>query len=426
MRRLAVLLALAAAAGAAQNAATSEDAQGRPASDEQISLSVALAESGTSPPDFIRALETHLQKFPETERRAEMEEAIAKTAMEMDDRRRIIEYGERVIARGPSDPKLLERVTRELLEGDDKARSERALKYARQYEKLLLEAKDKEPPNMLTPGGWMEEVERGLGRAYVLQARATGNLGNAGVALELARRSYAVYPNAESAREIGRWLVRSGNDSQAVAHYADAFTIPDPRQDASDLAADRARLGELYRKLHGGSEQGLGEIVLAAYDRTTALIGERRLRLKQLDPNLGLTNPMEFTLKGLDGGTLKMQSLAGKVVVMDFWATWCAPCRAQHPLYEEVKKRFRGRDDVVFLSINADENRAGVQKFLEENNWDKRVYFDSGLVAALRITSIPTAILINRRGELHSRMAGFVPSRFAGLLAERIELALAE
>ncbi|MGE5487847.1 MAG: thioredoxin-like domain-containing protein [bacterium] len=426
MRRLAVLLALAAAAGAAQNAANSEDAQGGPATDEQTSLSIALAESGTSPPDFIRALETHLRKFPETERRAEMEEAIAKTAMEMNDRRRIIEYGQRVIARGPTDPKLLERVTRELLEGDDKASSERALKYARQYETMLLEAKDQEPPKTVSLGDWMEEVERGLGRAYVLQARATGNLGNTGEALELARKSYAVYPNAESAREIGRWLVRSGNEAQAVAHFADAFAIPDSRQRDSDRAADRARLGELYRKLHGGSEQGLGELVLAAYDRTTALIGERRLRLKQLDPNLGLTNPMEFTLKGLDGGTLKMQSLAGKVVVMDFWATWCVPCRAQHPLYEEVKKQFSGRDDVVFLSINADDDRSGVQRFLEENNWDKRVYFESGLVSALRISSIPTAILINRRGELHSRMAGFIPSRFAAMLAERIELALAE
>lgn len=426
MRRLAVLLALAAAAGAAQNAATSEDAQGGAAADEQKSLSVALAESGTSPPDFIRALETHLIKFPKTGRRAEMEEAIAKTAMEMDDRRRIIEYGERVIARGPSDPKLIERVSRELLEGEDKARSERALKYARHYEKLLLEAKDKKPSETLSPADWLEEVERGLGRAYVLQARAAGNLGRAGEALELARRSFATYPNAESAREIGRWLARSGSESEAVAHYADAFTIPDPRQDAADRAADRAQLGELYRRLHGGSEQGLGEIVLAAYDRTTALIAERRLRMKQLDPNLGLTNPMEFTLRGLDGGTLAMPSLKGKVVIMDFWATWCGPCRAQHPLYEEVKQRFRGRDDVVFLSINTDENRAGVPKFLEENHWDKRVYLDSGLTAALRISSIPTAILINRRGEIHSRMAGFVPSRFAGLLTERINQALAE
>ena len=117
---------------------------------------------------------------------------------------------------------------------------------------------------------------------------------------------------------------------------------------------------------------------------------------------------------------------SSSMVFVDFWATWCVPCRAQHPLYEEVKKQFSGRDDVVFLSINADDDRSGVQRFLEENNWDKRVYFESGLVSALRISSIPTAILINRRGELHSRMAGFIPSRFAAMLAERIELALAE
>jgi thiol-disulfide isomerase/thioredoxin len=148
--------------------------------------------------------------------------------------------------------------------------------------------------------------------------------------------------------------------------------------------------------------------------------------MKQLDPNAQLSNPMEFTLTGLQGDKLAMASLKGKVVILDFWATWCGPCRVQHPLYGKVKERFQGRDDVVFLSVNTDENRGVVAGFLEDNGWDKRVYFDDGLGAALRISSIPTTVLINKSGDIHSRMNGFIPDRFVDMLTERIRQALGE
>jgi len=101
--------------------------------------------------------------------------------------------------------------------------------------------------------------------------------------------------------------------------------LHDSRFHARDFerASDRAHLGELYLKLKG-SETGLGDLVLEAYDRTAALVAGRQSELRQLDPNAHLSDPMQFTLTGLEGGKLALSSLRGKVVVLDFWATCAA------------------------------------------------------------------------------------------------------
>jgi len=411
------------AAAPLQATSQSRDRKGADQSEKEA-LDEALSEAGSTP-DIIQALEAHLAKYPKSERRADIERALAKAAMDTGDERRIILYGERVLKAQPDDLQLLERVARALLANEpDKAASERALDYAKRYEAGIREVEKDGAPSR-GRAGWREEVDRGLGRALVLQCRAEGELGSTAEAIELARRSYAIYPDAEAARELGRQLEKAGKYEEAVERYADAFSIPDERNKDTDRAADRARMGGLYRKLKG-SEAGLGDLILAAYDRTAAQVAERKLRLKQLDPNAGLTNPMDFTLSGVAGDKLALASLKGKVVVMDFWATWCGPCRRQHPLYEKVMAKFESRPEVVFLSVNTDEDRSGVAGFLKENGWDQPAYYEDGLSSTLRISSIPTTILIDKRGEIASRMNGYDPARFVDLLTERIQQALAQ
>jgi thiol-disulfide isomerase/thioredoxin len=395
-----------------------------PASDEAQQLSQAVSEAGNSPVDFVRVLERHLAKYPNSPRRNEIERALVKAAIETKDDKRIVEYGERVLAREPNDVQILDKVIRALLVTDAADTSERALKYARRYEDTLRQTRAQPPPGHLSEAQWHEEVDKGLGRVLACEARATGNLGKIDEAIALARRGYETYPSAESAREIGRWLARAGKNQEAIAPYADAFAIPDSRNTDNDRAKDRAELGDIYRKVYG-SEKGLGDIVLEAYDRTTGLLAARRLRLRQDDPNAQAGSVLDFTISGVDGAKLPISSLKGKAVVFDFWATWCGPCRMQHPLYEQVKQRFHDSPDVVFLSINADDDRDLVSPFLNENHWDrKQVYFEDGLSRVLAITSMPTTIVLDRRGQVVSRMNGFVPGRFVDMLSDRIRDAL--
>jgi len=420
--RLAGAFFLLAALGWTQDAPPKAPAD--PASAEAQQLSQAVSEAGNSPVDLIRVLERHLAKYPDTTRRSEIERVLVKAAIETKDDKRVIEYGERVLAREPKDAQILDKVVRALLVTDARDTSERALKYARQYEEQLRQTGSQPAPGHMSQAQWQEEVDKGLGRVLACEARATGNLGKIGDAIALARRGYETYPSAESARETGRWLVRAGQDQEALGPYADAFAIPDSRNTNTDRAKDRAQLGDIYRKLYG-SEKGLGDIILEAYDRTTGLLEARRLRLRHNDPNAQASNVLEFTISGVDGAKLPIASLKGKAVVFDFWATWCGPCRVQHPLYEQVKQRFRDSPEVVFLSINTDEEREVVLPFLKENHWEpQQVYFEDGLSRVLAINSMPTTIVLDRHGEVISRMNGFVPERFVDMLSDRIKDAL--
>jgi thiol-disulfide isomerase/thioredoxin len=391
---------------------------------EQKDLSASLSEAGNSPLEFARALEQHLAKYPDSPQRDDMIRSLVKASIEGNDKRRILLWGEKSLETNMDQPQVLERVARILLDSDDKEKSQRALKYARKYEESVRGLMKDAPANPRQKARFFDEFDRAIGRSLSLQARASGNLGKNEEAIALALKSFETYPTHESAREAAKWLAKAGKGVEAARHYADAFVAPDST--AELRAKDRVLMAENYRK-EKGSETGLGDLVLEAHDRAVSLGAKRLARLREFDPNIGVTNPMEYTLSGLKGEPLKLASLRGKVLVMDFWATWCGPCRVQHPLYEQVKNKFTDTDDVVFLAINTDEDLAAVQPFLESNNWStKTVYFEDGLGNLLKVGSIPTTVIFDKKGEVFSRMNGFVPEKFVDQLSSRINEARAQ
>jgi thiol-disulfide isomerase/thioredoxin len=251
------------------------------------------------------------------------------------------------------------------------------------------------------------------------QARARTIQNDSPDALRLVTRAFSAYPGEESAREWAEVLIRTGQPADAIEHLAEAFVIPDPYTTDDKRQGDRLLLGELYVKLHG-SEKGLGDLILAAYDRVSTVVETRRKKLLALDPNASVADPLEFTVTGLDGKKFRLASLKGKLLIMDFWATWCGPCRVQHPLYETLRERFGTRSDIVFLEMNADEDHTVVEPFLTAEKWDKTVYFEDGLARLLNVMNIPSTILIDKSGHVASRMDGFDPSTFLDQMTERI------
>ena len=175
-------------------------------------------------------------------------------------------------------------------------------------------------------------------------------------------------------------------------------------------------MGELFTK-RNGSEKGLGDVILRAYDRTVAMKRDRLAKLKLKDPNAGAQEVLDYTLPAVNGGPpLALASLKGRHVVMDFWATWCGPCKAQHPMIENVKKHYRAtaRCSVSCPSMPMTTMRS-VPAFVKEMEWKDAACYDGGLSPMLNINSIPTVIVVeSRRAESSSRMTGFHPGTIRG------------
>ena len=116
-----------------------------------------------------------------------------------------------------------------------------------------------------------------------------------------------------------------------------------------------------------------------------------------------------LTFETLDGQPASLADFAGKVVVLNLWATWCAPCREEMPSLDRLQARFADRDLVV-LALSVD--RAGperVQKFLDEVGVTHlHVYRDPKAAAtrAVRVPGLPATILVDRKGQEVGRVLG--------------------
>jgi peroxiredoxin len=116
-----------------------------------------------------------------------------------------------------------------------------------------------------------------------------------------------------------------------------------------------------------------------------------------------LRQEADFTLKDLHGRQWSLRALKGKVVLLNFWATWCPPCRKEMPDLEALGKQFEAQG-LVILSIT-DDDPAKVQSYIQKQNITYPVLLDAGskLNAQFRIHGIPKSFLYDRDGKLVSQ-----------------------
>jgi thiol-disulfide isomerase/thioredoxin len=123
-------------------------------------------------------------------------------------------------------------------------------------------------------------------------------------------------------------------------------------------------------------------------------------------PEKGKSLP-DFLLKTADGSTIKLSSIKGEVVLIDFWASWCMPCRAAIPHLKELYKTYQHKG-LKILSVSIDQNSTAWNKAMlkEAMPWPQVIdHYDAGkdaseMMISLGITSVPFMIVLNKKGEV--------------------------
>jgi thiol-disulfide isomerase/thioredoxin len=137
------------------------------------------------------------------------------------------------------------------------------------------------------------------------------------------------------------------------------------------------------------------------YARAQRFIGRPELARARMAPNFRVTT--------LDDKTLTLESLAGKVVLNDFWATWCGPCREALPHIQKIAQRFDGQPLVV-LSVSLDSDEGKWKEFTAKNNMTWLQYRDGGfegkIATLFAVRAIPATFTIDSDGVLEDQHVG--------------------
>jgi peroxiredoxin len=117
--------------------------------------------------------------------------------------------------------------------------------------------------------------------------------------------------------------------------------------------------------------------------------------------------PVDFTLRSLTGETVQLSRLKGSVVFLNFWATWCPPCRSEMPSMQVLYDRFRGRG-LQFAAVDIMEEGADISEFLEYFDLNFPVLLDTnGSVSEnYEVEAIPTTYIIDRDGSIIAQAVG--------------------
>ena len=132
----------------------------------------------------------------------------------------------------------------------------------------------------------------------------------------------------------------------------------------------------------------------------------------------------DFKLDSLDGKTVQLASLKGKIVVIDFWATWCPPCRIVLPLVNKIYEQTRGKDVEVY-GISTDRvSSEKVKSFVKENKITMPILHDRTGTVSMKygVQGIPTIFVIDRDGNISDKHVGADPSLDKMILSKIEEL----
>jgi thiol-disulfide isomerase/thioredoxin len=135
----------------------------------------------------------------------------------------------------------------------------------------------------------------------------------------------------------------------------------------------------------------------------------------------------DFTLDKLNGGVLDVEELKGKVVFINFWATWCPPCIAEMPSIQELYDKYKDNPDIAFIILNVEgPQEKKVDKFLKKKGYTFPIYFPNAtqIPKVYESNGIPTTFVIDKEGYIAYKkvgMANYDSDNFVNFIARNLE-----
>ena len=403
-------------------AASTESLSKQPASASQPSseeeLQRAIASAGNDRAALVRNLEGFLAKYPEAQNKTQIYRALVEAYAQLHDDAHAASYAERIVALQPEDIAMTA-WTIQLLE---RTGGEPELRRATTYATRILEFVDRsslqEKSPRVSQESWAENKRRDRASVFSLRGRLELKLKEDALAQKDFEESYSLLPSAAAAEELGEIAELKKDLPSAIQQYSRAFALSDASSATSSAISSRReirqKLGNVWRLAHG-SDNGLGDYLLRVYDDVSAASSAKPRKSAEAH------EPSEFTLrKAPDGTPFPLKTAKGKVMVLNFWATWCGPCHALEPLFARVAAQFRGMPEPVFLSANCDEDETLVAPYLQQHKSRTEVVFADGLDRFYSIENFPTVLVIGRDGKVAFRVDGFDPSTFESSLSAAV------
>ncbi|WP_419860363.1 redoxin domain-containing protein [Candidatus Palauibacter sp.] len=267
-------------------------------------------------------------------------------------------------------------------------------------------------PGFLYPGARGDEREesrqRAIDRARIIQARMLARLGETEAAGTLFEELATESRGTQTLQALGNHLLATDRPTEALDAFVEAIAFGNSR--LRPLAERAAAAADL-------PPEAVEERLTVRRPAVEAELAERALgeRLDRAAPALALQDR--------HGVEWQLSDLAGKVVVLKFWATWCPPCLAEFPDFTAALEAYEGDEEVVFLTIvTADSPRIEVDELLAREGYTFPVLFDEGgLALDYRIFAYPTTFYVDPDGVIRFMDQGYRPAGYAERLGHRID-----